>query len=118
MDHIPLYRQRQRFLRENITIAVSTLDGWAAQAMERLEILYDHLVADTKFQGYLQADETPIKVLESRKKGSCHQGWYWVYHNPINQSVLFDYQPTRGVPGPRRILEDFKGYLETDGYGV
>jgi len=118
MDHIPLYRQRQRFQRENIPIAQSTLDGWAGQAMDRLEILYDHLVADTKTQGYLQADETPIKVLENRKKGSCHQGWYWVYHNPINQSVLFDYQPTRGAPGPKRILDGFKGYLQTDGYGV
>lgn len=118
MDHLPLYRQRQRFLRENIPIAASTLDGWAAQAMDRLDILYDHLVADTKTQGYLQADETPIKVLESRKKGSCHQGYYWVYHNPINKTVLFDYQPTRGAPGPKRILDGFKGYLQTDGYGV
>jgi transposase len=118
VDHLPLYRQRQRFQRENIPIAQSTLDGWAAQAMDRLEILYKHLVADTKTQGYLQADETPIKVLESRNKGSCHQGWYWVYHNPINQTVLFDYQPTRGAPGPKRILNGFKGYLQTDGYGV
>jgi len=118
MDHLPLYRQRQRFLRENIPIAPSTLDGWAAQAMDRLEILYKRLVAETKTQGYLQADETPIKVLESRKKGSCHQGWYWVYHNPINRTVLFDYQPTRGAPGPARLLNGFKGYLQTDGYGV
>jgi len=118
MDHLPLYRQRQRFLREDIPVAASTLEGWAAQAMDRLEILYDHLVTDTKSQGYLQADETPIKVLESRKKGSCHQGYYWVYHNPMSRSVLFDYQPTRGAPGPKRILEDFKGYLQTDGYGV
>ena len=117
-DHLPLYRQRQRFLRENIPIAPSTLDGWAAQAMDRLGILYEQLVADTKTQGYLQADETPIKVLESPKKGACHQGWYWVYHNPINRTVLFDYQSTRGAPGPKRILDGFKGYLQTDGYGV
>lgn len=118
MDHLPLYRQRQRFLRENIPIAASTLDGWAAQGMDRLTALYNQLLADTKIQGYLQADETPIKVLDSQKKGACHQGYYWVYHNPINGSILFDYQPTRGAPGPKRILDDFKGYLQTDGYGV
>lgn len=39
VDHLPLYRQRQRFLRENIPIAASTLDGWAAAAMDRLGIL-------------------------------------------------------------------------------
>lgn len=118
MDHLPLYRQRQRFLREKIPIAPSTLEGWARQAIERLAILYDHLLEDTKAKGYLQADETPIKVLESEKKGACHQGYYWVYHNPIDKTVLFDYQPTRGADGSQRILKDFKGYLQTDGYGV
>jgi transposase len=59
--------------------------------MDRLDILYEHLLADTKIQGYLQADETPIKVLESQKKSSCHQGYYWVYHSPISRTVLFDY---------------------------
>jgi transposase len=114
-DHLPLYRQRQRFLRENIPIAASTLEGWARQAMERLSILYEHLVEDTKAKGYLQADETPIKVLDSNKKSACHQGYYWVYHSPIDKTVLFDYQPTRGAKGPVKILQDFKGYLQTDG---
>lgn len=118
MDHLPLYRQRQRFLREKIPIAASTLDGWARQGLERLEILYEHLLEDTKAKGYLQADETPIKVLESNKKGACHQGYYWVYHNPMDKTVLFDYQPTRGAKGPERVLTGFKGYLQTDGYVV
>jgi transposase len=127
-DHLPLYRQRQRFLRENIPIASSTLEGWARQAMERLSVLYEHLVEDTKTKGYLQVDESPIKVLDSHKKGgrhsgSCHQGYYWpaprwVYHSPIDKTVLFDYQPTRGAKGPVKILQDFKGYLQTDGYAV
>lgn len=118
IDHLPLYRQRQRFLREKIPIAASTLEGWTKQSLEKLEILYENLLMDTKAKGYLQADETPIKVLDSNKKGACHQGYYWVYHNPIDKTVLFDYQPTRGGRGPERILKGFKGYLQTDGYGV
>jgi len=117
-DHLPLYRQRQRFAREGVPIAQSTLDGWAGQAMDRLEILWDHLAADTKDRGYLQVDESPIKVLESRNKGSCHRGWYWVYHSPIEKTVLFDYQPTRGAPAPKRLLNEFTGYLQSDGYSV
>jgi transposase len=90
MDHLPLYRQRQRFLREKIPITSSTLEGWVKQGLERLEPLYEHLVADTKSKGYIQADETPIRVLESAKKGSTHQGYYWVYHSPIDKTVLFE----------------------------
>ena len=118
VDHLPLYRERQRFLRENIPFAQSIPDGWAAQAMGRLKILYNRLAYETKARGYLQVDESRIKVLESLKKGTCHQGWYWVCHSPIEKTVLFDYQPTRGAPAPGRILDGFKGYLQTDEYSV
>jgi len=30
--------------------------------------------------------------------------------------VLFDYRKSRGRDGPKEILSDFKGYLQTDGY--
>jgi transposase len=116
-DHLPLYRQKQRFARESIPIASSTIEGWAKQAMERLEPLYEQLLFDTKAKGYLQADETPIKVLESDRKGACHQGYYWVYHSPVDGTVLFDYQPTRAAKGPEMMLSGFRGYLQTDGYG-
>lgn len=78
MDHLPLYRQKQIFARENIQIASSTIEGWTKEALIKLEPLYEQLVFDTKTKGYLQVDETPIKVLDSEKKGAAHQGYYWV----------------------------------------
>lgn len=118
VDHLPLYRQLQRFKREDIPMAASTLDGWVRQGLDRLEILYDWLVRDTRTKGYLQADETTIRVLDNTKKKETHLGYYWVYHNPIDGSVLFDYQPGRDQRAPRGVLGSFKGYLQTDGYAV
>jgi transposase len=118
VDHLPLYRQKQRFAREDIQIASSTLEGWTKEALIKLEPLYEQLVFDMKSKGYWQVDESPIKVLESDKKGACHQGYYWVYHSPLDGVVLFDYQPTRGFLGAKTMLESFKGYLQTDGYAV
>ncbi|MFD1771691.1 IS66 family transposase [Sphingobacterium suaedae] len=118
IDHLPLYRQKQIFARENIQIPSSTIEGWTKQALEKLEPLYQKLVFDTKVQGYLQVDETPIKVLDSDKKGAAHQGYYWVYHAPLERTVLFDYSPTRGGVAAAPMLGDFKGYLQTDGYAV
>jgi len=117
-DHLPLYRQKQRFARENISIASSTIEGWVKQALERLEPLYQQLRFDIKAKGYLQVDETSIKVLESDKKGATHSGWYWVYHSPLDGLVLMDYQPTRGSLGSKNMLEHFRGYLQSDGYAV
>jgi len=118
MDHLPLYRQKQRFARENIPIASSTIEGWVKQGLERLEPLYQQLRFDIKAKGYLQVDETSIKVLESDKKGACHLGWYWVYHSPLDGLVLMDYQPTRGSVATRGMLANFSGYLQSDGYAV
>src|SRR5690606_18334056 len=89
VGHLPLYRQKQRISRENIDIASSTIDGWAAQSMEALKPLYEKLVMDIKNEGYLQADETTIKVLDQRKKDKAHLGYYWVYHAPISKLALF-----------------------------
>jgi transposase len=118
MDHLPLYRQKQRFARDNIRIPSSTIEGWAKQALEILGPLYDQLVFDTRSKGYLQVDETPIKVLDGDKKGAAHQGYYWVYHAPLDGTVLFDYSPTRGGTAAVPMLGNFKGYLQTDGYAV
>ncbi len=118
MDHLPLYRQKQRFARENIPIASSTLEGWVKQGLERLEPLFQQLNFDIRAKGYLQVDETGIKVLESDKKGSCHKGYYWVYHNPLDGLVLMDYQPTRGAVATQQMLAGFRGYLQSDGYAV
>lgn len=118
MDHLPLHRQRQRFKRENIPIASSTIEGWTRQSLKILDILYQKLKKETKSKGYLQADETTIKVLDKNKKKKSHRGYYWVYHSPIEGIVLFDYQPGRSTKAAAVMLEDFKGYLQTDGYGV
>ncbi|QCR22340.1 IS66 family transposase [Pontibacter sp. SGAir0037] len=118
MDHLPLYRQKQRFAREGIQIASSTIEGWTKEALLKLEPLYEQLVFDTKAKGYLQVDESPIKVLDSDKKGAAHTGWYWVYHAPLDRTVLFDYQPTRAAVGVKLMLDGFRGYLQTDGYAV
>lgn len=118
VDHLPLYRQLQRFKRENIPIAASTLEGWVRQSLELLDILYQHLLEDIRSKGYLQADETPIKVMDKNKKGTTHQGYYWVYHCPIDKIVLFDYQPGRSALAAEHVLSGFKGYLQSDGYSV
>ncbi len=116
VDHLPLYRQREIFKRADIQIAPSTIDSWVSQLGALLEPLYDAMVASVKNGRYIQADETPIKVLDKQKKGKTHQGYHWVYHDPIKQMVIFDYQKSRNKDAPKEMLNDFQGYLQTDGY--
>ena len=116
-DHLPLYRQLQRFKREGIEIAPATMDHWAKLGMQRLSLLYDYQKEIILKSRYIQADETTIKVLDHQnKKGQAHLGYFWVYHDPLGKQTLFKYETGRGGKYPFQTLEGFKGYLQTDGY--
>ena len=118
VDHLPIHRQIQRFEREGMKLPSSTLTDWIGATCRLLDRLYEVLKMKVLSSDYLQADETPIKVLDKDKKGSTHRGYHWVYHAPQERLVLFDYRDGRGREGPEEILKDFKGYLQTDGYTV
>jgi transposase len=117
-DHLPLHRQMQRFERNGVKLPYSTLTDWVSQSCTLIEPLYEALKSKVLKTGYLQVDETPIKVLDKEKKGQTHRGYYWVYQTVEEKMVFFDYQPSRGREGPRGILEDFQGFLQTDGYSA
>ena len=119
VDHLPLYRQKQIFERIGMKIPPSTLTDNTNAACKSLEPIYNALKREVLANLYLQIDETGIQVLEnSGKKGSSHKGYLWAYHAPADGLVFFDYRPGRDKTGPEKVLKDFSGVIQTDGYGV
>ena len=118
-DHLPFYRQMQIFKRDfGWEVAKSTLCDWMDSCCVLLEPLYNTLKQKILDSDYIQVDETPIKVLDSDKKGTTHQGYQWVCHDPLTRLVLFNYRKGRGQNGPKELLAHYKGYLQCDGYSV
>lgn len=118
IDHLPLHRQMQRFERTGVKLAYSTLTDWVSGTCNLIAPLFEALKKEVLRSEYLHVDETPIKVMDKDKKGETHRGYYWVYQDSIDKIVLFDYREGRGREGPQEMLQDFKGYLQTDGYVV
>lgn len=118
VDHLPIYRQIEMFKREGVKIPSSTINGWQESVCTLLSPLYETLRHRVLSQGYLQVDETPLPVLDKSKKGKTHQGYHWVYHSPLENTILVDYRHGRSREGPKILLKDYKGYLQTDGYKV
>lgn len=119
VDHLPLYRQIQMFKRDfGWQAAQSTFCDWVSACCTLLEPLYNSLKQKIISSDYIQADESPIKVLDKDKPRSTHQGYQWVYHSPMHKLVLFNYRKGRGQAGPKEILADYQGYLQCDGYKV
>jgi len=101
-----------------VTLAESTLGDLYAHVAKQLLPLYEAHRKDVLGGGYLNIDETIIKVLDSDKKGASHQGYYWVCYNNPSKTVLFVYDASRARGAPQKILVDFKGFLQTDGYSA
>ena len=115
---LPLHRQIDRYTKMGVRIPASTASDWMMKGWDRLVPLWELLKLLALNQKYLQADESPVKVLDRDHKNGIHQGFMWVYNAPADNLVLFDYRKGRDSSGPREMLKGFAGILQTDGYSV
>lgn len=117
LDHRPLYRVQQELARHGVEITRTTLADWVAMGAGALEPLVALIRKDLVGGDYLQIDETPVRVMDPEVPGKTAQGWLWVYARP-GAGVIFDFQGSRGREGPDRMLKDFHGTFQSDGYGL
>lgn len=113
-DHLPLYRQEKIFRRSKVEIPRSTMVGWIQAVCELLEPLYFELIREVKKSFVINADESPLVVLDEDHEGGSKRGFMWVYVG--GDQVVFDYRPGRSKEGASDFLKGFSGYLQTDGY--
>ena len=111
--HLPFYRQSRMFENHQLNIPDNTLAGWVMRAAECLEPIYEALWQQLSAVSVLQADETPVKMLEPDKKA-----YMWLYHSPTPEKrfILFDFNLSRAASVVDERLKHFKGLLQTDGY--
>jgi len=115
-DHLPTYRQQDILTRHGFFVARSTLCDWLAQCAQGLSPLVDLMRERALMSLVLNADETPVSVLD-RTRDSTRTGYFWVYvGNSDNPYTIYDYRDSRSREGPARMLKNFRGYLQTDAY--
>lgn len=117
VDHTPEYRQQQMFKREGVVIASSTMNNWTHQVAGLMKLVALQIRKEILSSSYVQIDESTIKVL-FEKKGTTHRGYMWVVVDPATKQVYFEYQKGRGREGPKLMLQNYKGKVQSDGYGV
>ncbi len=117
IEHQPLYRQEQSFKRRfGILISRKLMSGWMYQLAQMLAMIYEALRDELRASGYLQVDETPVRYLNPGT-GKCGQGYLWVYNIPRG-SVLFEWHTGRGSDCMKKMLLDFSGFVQSDGYAA
>ena len=116
-DHLPLYRQQQQFSRLGVNFARQTMSDWVEKGADWLQPIVREMKAQLLRGDYLQADETPVKVMDPEVPGKCATGYLWVAGVP-GGDVVFEFHPGRGQEYARALMGGFQGYLQRDGYSA
>ena len=115
---MPLYRQESKFKGLGQPVYRNNMAQWCIRFADVAKPLL-HLMREVQNSGsYLQADETRLQVLKEDGKTAQSDKWMWVTRGgpPEKLSVLFEYDPSRAGSVAVRLLDDFKGVLQADGY--
>jgi transposase len=113
VDHLPLYRQEQRYARQGVELSRSTLGGWLAETADVLTPLYLLLKARVLAAKVVHTDDTPIPVQDPDRE-HCRTGRIWAYVS--KGGVVYDATEDRCRDGPLQFLKDFRGHLQCDAY--
>jgi transposase len=119
LDGLPLYRLAKIFARFGVDLERGTMAGWMIKMGDMIVPLIN-LMNETPlgFDILQQMDETTLQVLKEPGRAATSKSYMWVRRGgpPDQQVILFDYNPSRSGAVPFRLLADFKGTLQTDGY--
>lgn len=117
-DHVAYYTLERIFReRHGVDVPRQQMVQWVEQIAFLLQPLVRLMFQRMKQGGYLQVDETPVKVMDPEVKGKCARGYLWFYAVP-GGDVYLDFQGTRGRDAPHAQLTDFAGTIQTDAYEV
>jgi len=120
-QHQPLNRQSERFAREGVPLATSTLADQVGAASAALLPLYRRIEAHVLAAERLHGDDTTVPVMAKNKTDMAR---LWVYvrdDRPFAGSdppaALFHYSRDRRGEHPRTHLVSWAGILQADAYG-
>lgn len=121
-DHCPLFRQSQIYERSGLNLQRSTLASWIGKASFHLTPLVEYMLAQLKTSTKLFMDETRCPVLDPGR-GKVKTGYLWAmardespFTGAAPPAVVFCYADGRGGKHAQKMLEDFSGTLQVDGY--
>jgi transposase len=94
--------------------------GWMVKAAECCEPLMGLLRQELLAGPLVNADETPVQVLNEPGRANTATSYMWVFRGgtPGKEVVLYRYSPTRSGDVPREVLQGFGGYLQTDAFSA
>ena len=112
LHHLPVLGPLKRWLSRALLCGLLRRTAQALRPLERL--IYQRIFASA----VVNADETEVRMLKPGH-GKAITGYLSGYAGDADHRyVFYDFRPSRSRDGPKEVLADYRGYLQTDGYIV
>lgn len=117
-DHLPLYRQEKIYARDGIGLTRQVMADWMIKLGEALNPLIGLMHERILESSAVSADETPVRILTKDGVRTSAQAYMWQLSRwgpkPL---VIFEFDQTRKKEVAQKLLGDYEGYVQIDGYG-
>ena len=113
--HLPLNRQEQMLKAQGISLSRDTLVNYVLRGAELLLPVYKELLQTILESGHIFADESPVTVGKYKAgRKQYREAYFW----PLlaENNIAFLYSPTRAAINLQKVLGDYQGYIQCDGY--
>jgi transposase len=116
-DHLPLYRLEQIAARQGVTLDRSKMSKWVEHVALLLSGLIPALERRLFDSGYVQCDETTVKVIDPERPGAARQAYLWVRHAPTAKVIVFNFDLTRCHDVALGLFPpEYQGVVQSDCY--
>jgi len=118
VDALPFYRIEHILKRYGVEVSRQTLCCWAIKVAERCRPLLELMQEDILSGFQIQADETPLQVLQEEGRDPTTRSYMWLFRGGTAQKpgIIYQYHETRSGQVAQEFLKGYKGYVQTDGY--
>jgi transposase len=120
LDHLPLYRLEQRYLRQHgVHLPRQTMSDALGRVAEVAAVVVREMEREIWRGGNVQMDESPVRCLDAERPGGSFRGWLWTVAGPPGGDVIFRWEQSRGHEVLLRwVPADFTGTVQRDGYAA
>lgn len=117
-DHLPFYRMERILARLGVELPRATMCNWVIKINEYLEPLLESMKSDLLKSELIAADETTLQVMKEHDRKNTTKSFMWIFRGELADIsiLLYEYHPTRSGKVPNEFLENYEGFLLTDGY--
>lgn len=113
-EHQPYHRLEQQLARVGVDLPRVCQVSLMAQLNERVQPLVTALQEQVWQSGYIHLDATPIDLADPARPGAVRESTLWAYR-ATDGPVWFDFRLHKSPSCPAKLLENYRGLLQTDG---